>query len=486
MNYFLRLICMTPLIFSLLHAQDHHGHEHEQADHEKPIDRAETEATTAIEAALLGLQTDIRHDTESLNALRARIETEREPLATRLEALRDSVAERRSEVEQVRRIRIQRQQEWTELEARAKALEEEQKYLRSLFSEYGRAMDTRMNAARHPVVMEGLKSARAKIDGNTELDVALRGLLAVSTDWNRDRVGGMTFPGAALDEAGLEHSGAFATFGPVATFASEAPDGPVGLAVLRFGADRPAVYDAFSPETLSAIRTVAEGGQAEVPVDPTGGDAIRVAEANPSLVAHLKQGGFTMIPLAGVAIVALLLALWKSIELARMGVKADNHVTRVVEALRKNDPVAARSHATAVRRPLRRLIDDLIDYREAPREHLEEILHEHVLASLPNIERNLGALAVLGGVAPLLGLLGTVTGMIHTFQLVTLFGSGDAKLLSGGISEALVTTETGLAIAIPTLLVHAFLARRARGIVASLETQAATLVNDLKIRTAAS
>ena len=76
--------------------------------------------------------------------------------------------------------------------------------------------------------------------------------------------------------------------------------------------------------------------------------------------------------------------------------------------------------------------------------------------------------------------------MIHTFQLVTLFGSGDAKLLSGGISEALVTTNTGLAIAIPTLLIHAFLARRARGIVGALESRAATMVNDLKLRNPAS
>jgi biopolymer transport protein ExbB len=103
-----------------------------------------------------------------------------------------------------------------------------------------------------------------------------------------------------------------------------------------------------------------------------------------------------------------------------------------------------------------------------------------VLCTVPKLERHLGTLAVFGGIAPLLGLLGTVTGMIHTFQLVTVFGSGDAKLLSGGISEALITTEFGLAIAIPVLLIHAFFARRVRNMISHLEQTAVMMINALK------
>jgi len=103
-----------------------------------------------------------------------------------------------------------------------------------------------------------------------------------------------------------------------------------------------------------------------------------------------------------------------------------------------------------------------------------------VLTTIPVLRRYLGALAVFGAVAPLLGLLGTVTGMIHTFQLVTIFGTGDAKMLSGGISEALVTTETGLAIAIPVLLVHAFLARRVDNMAGRLEHSVVEFVDALE------
>jgi biopolymer transport protein ExbB len=98
------------------------------------------------------------------------------------------------------------------------------------------------------------------------------------------------------------------------------------------------------------------------------------------------------------------------------------------------------------------------------------------------LERHLGTLAVLGGVAPLLGLLGTVTGMIHTFRLVTIFGAGNPRLLSGGIAEALVTTEFGLIIAIPVLLLHAYFSRRVRTITAALEHTLAGFVNSLKLK----
>lgn len=439
-------------------------------------------APDALRQALLDLQADIERDTRALNQLRARVDSERAPLAERLKALQNTVADRRDELERVRTARAQGEQARQTLRARTEALEEEHSYLLSLFSDYGRAMDTRMNAARRPDILRRLQSARAELETGADPAGALPALLDTTLDWNRTRVGGARFTGSALDANGVSKNGAFATFGPLAYFASDEADGPTGLVRLRFGSDQPGVYADFTGETLDSIRAVARGGEAAVPVDVTGGDAIRVAEASPGLLEHLRQGGYTMIPLAAVAAAALLLALWKTVELARMRIRADEKVRAVMHALHEGDADAARAHAEGIRRPLRRLVDDLIEHRDASRDQLEEIMHEHLLASMPYIERNLGALAVLGGVAPLLGLLGTVTGMIHTFQLVTLFGSGDAKLLSGGISEALVTTETGLAIAIPTLLVHAWLSRRARGIVGALETRAATLVNDLKLR----
>ena len=115
--------------------------------------------------------------------------------------------------------------------------------------------------------------------------------------------------------------------------------------------------------------------------------------------------------------------------------------------------------------------------RHRDRETQESVLQEAILHQLPRVESGLSVLAVLGAVAPLLGLLGTVTGMINTFRVITLFGTGDPKLMSGGISEALVTTELGLIVAIPIMLMHTFLPRRADHIIGDMEEKAVQLTN---------
>jgi biopolymer transport protein ExbB len=118
--------------------------------------------------------------------------------------------------------------------------------------------------------------------------------------------------------------------------------------------------------------------------------------------------------------------------------------------------------------------------RGEDRETLESILQEAILRELPRLERFLSVLAVLGAVAPLLGLLGTVTGMIDTFRVITLHGTGDPRMMSGGISEALITTELGLAVAIPVMLLHTFLSRRVDHIVGEMEEKAVALTNTIQ------
>ena len=435
-----------------------------------------------LEVAIIGIQNDIRLDTEALNDLRERVEQERQPLQQELNRLRTEVRDLRQEVDRARELRGSGESEQAALVSQAQALRDEAAFLRAMFGEYARDVDTRMNVAKDPELVALLEQARTALDDTgVPLAEGVEPLMAFSLRWNTSRIGGTTYAGAALDDRGVEHEGTFALFGPLAYFAASDAKGPSGIVTLQFGADRAAVRTGSNGEEQQ-VRSLISGSPALVPVDTSGGDALKVAEAKPSYLEHLQQGGFTMIPLAAVGLAALILSIWKAIDLSRMRVNQDAQIADVLQALQSGHAEQARQHARDIPAPVQQLVDDLIAYNDAPREHLEEIMGEHILASIPFVERNLGTLAVLGGVAPLLGLLGTVTGMIHTFQLVTIFGSGDAKLLSGGISEALVTTETGLAIAIPTLLAHAFLSRRARGLVASLETLSVSMVNDLKIR----
>jgi biopolymer transport protein ExbB len=126
--------------------------------------------------------------------------------------------------------------------------------------------------------------------------------------------------------------------------------------------------------------------------------------------------------------------------------------------------------------PLGRVMKVYEDSPNVDVETLELKLDEAILKNTPPLERFLTIIKVLSVVAPLLGLLGTVTGMINTFQAITLFGTGDPKLMAGGISQALVTTMEGLYVAIPLTFLYTLVAGRSRALIHILEEQAAGIV----------
>jgi biopolymer transport protein ExbB len=118
-----------------------------------------------------------------------------------------------------------------------------------------------------------------------------------------------------------------------------------------------------------------------------------------------------------------------------------------------------------------------INARHEKREVLESILQEAILKELPRLERALPFLNIMAAVAPLLGLLGTVTGMISTFEVINIHGTGDPRLMSGGISVALVTTMLGLMVAIPIMLMHTFLSRQVEHIIGDMEEKSVAMTN---------
>ena len=444
------------------------------------------EAAEKLAAAVLKTQADIKHDTEALNQLRQTIDQKRKPLAMQLDTLQKQVAHKRAQLENMRTARRQGEHAQLLLQSEVVGLEEECRFIQTLFSEYARATDTRAGTAESIWLKNQLRIQKGTLSDGEDfkgLSENVGQLIAQSEQWRMQRMGGFRFPGVALDAEGIERTGNFAVFGSLAYFSSE-DDALTGMAITQFGSALPSVFSSFDPAALKSVSDVVRGSEGVLPFDATEGDAIKIAEAKDSLVEHLKKGGFVIWPLLGVGLVSTVLSIWKLLVLSRMKIRDDEKIGAILEKVKAGNSAEAEALVQQLTFPLSDLLHKAVEHAAAPREHLEEIMHEHVLGTLPKLESHLGMLAVLGGVAPLLGLLGTVTGMIHTFQLVTLFGSGDAKLLSGGISEALVTTEFGLAIAIPVLLVHAFLARWAHGMIETLEQTAVMIVNDLKIRTA--
>ena len=132
--------------------------------------------------------------------------------------------------------------------------------------------------------------------------------------------------------------------------------------------------------------------------------------------------------------------------------------------------------------PIKRLLQEALSHRDIKREDLEERLNESVLSQLPRLDSFLSVLSVSAGAAPLLGLLGTVMGIIKTFEMIGIYGTGDANRMAGGISEALVTTELGLMVAIPALIWHAVLNRRLRKIMSNLDKAILSFINAIKLQ----
>jgi biopolymer transport protein ExbB len=176
-------------------------------------------------------------------------------------------------------------------------------------------------------------------------------------------------------------------------------------------------------------------------------------------------------------LIALLFALVKWIQLSRVRLTSEKDLQTVLGHLNQEASDRALAHARGIPGPAGELLATAVAHVEEKKEYLEEILYEKMLDARIRLERGLPFLALTATAGPLMGLLGTVMGMIATFRLISSFGSGDPKLLAAGISEALIATATGMAVAIPALLAHAFLSRKAKSILGRMEQTSVGFIN---------
>jgi biopolymer transport protein ExbB len=189
------------------------------------------------------------------------------------------------------------------------------------------------------------------------------------------------------------------------------------------------------------------------------------------VVDILISGGPVMIPLGALSLVALAIIIERLWVLRRSNF-LENATVQTLSGLLASDKF--QSTIDFCRRhpgPFTDLVTALVENRYAPYEELKEILEDTGRLQLMGLQRGLPALATIVAGAPLLGLLGTVIGMIKIFSVVATAGSGITEQLSSGISQALITTATGLVIAIPALFIHSYLEARAVGILSDIEAQ---------------
>ncbi|MBE0419385.1 MULTISPECIES: MotA/TolQ/ExbB proton channel family protein [Pseudoalteromonas] len=205
----------------------------------------------------------------------------------------------------------------------------------------------------------------------------------------------------------------------------------------------------------------AKNGIVQFALDPTGGSILGLLVQAPDTAEQVHQGGAVGYVILGVGLLALLIAIERFVSLLLVGGKIRRQL---------KDTVARDDN------PLGRVMKVKDDYPNVAYDTLELKLSEAILREMPKITRNLTLIKIISVVAPLLGLLGTVTGMINTFQAITLFGTGDPKLMAGGISQALVTTVLGLVVAIPTVFIYTILNTRAKSLLLILQEQSAGII----------
>jgi biopolymer transport protein ExbB len=426
-----------------------------------------------------GAKADLQKATDELNAVRKQKEADLLPLAKKQTALEQTLLDRKAALAKADREQENRLTEKNALKAEAKLRSEEVKFIDSILGEYAKDFRTRLNFVEDPVyqsmfaefdkvsVAPDLTPAERFTKESVVLTTALKRTEAV--------LGGELLEGKALDKRGLVQPGKVALIGPVAMFASDS-DMTAGVLQQELNKAEPTVVP-LDKDMIESSRALAATGTGQMALDATGGNAFKLSALKESLIERLAKGGWIMVPLLSLGVGAILVAFFKWIQLARVRLVTEMDLQKVLRHLENRENEKAMAIARGISGMAGSLLATAVEHADEKKEYIEEIVYEKMLGARAKLERGIAFLALTATTGPLMGLLGTVMGMIATFKLISSFGSGDPKMLAAGISEALICTATGMAVAIPALLCHAFLSRKAKGVIGSMEQTAVGFIN---------
>ncbi|MBN1830780.1 MAG: MotA/TolQ/ExbB proton channel family protein [Deltaproteobacteria bacterium] len=451
------------------------------------------------------IQNNLEQSLQELSNIQEEIAAEKLPITKELNQQEERLSEARSAYENLSSALDSRNMDLNHLRSQIDSLNQQQTYISSLLGEYVRSLETQLHIAEVQTYEEMIKEAKLALSNETlnATQVFDIQLATVEPSINRleGLLGGTKFYGEAVGNGGNLMMGHFMLIGPTAYFTAE--DGTItGYVVEMLGSAKPTVISfenldsgiSLGLKRLNPFRGSDSGetrnfsvmtqntilaGKGLLPIDTTLGDAHKLAQTKDTLLEHMKKGGIVMIPILSLAGLALIIAVVKWTQLAQVKMPSAKSLTDLLSDMRNRAIDKAKRKAGLIIGPAGDMLQSAIDHLHQPKELVEEVMYEKILETRTRLNKTLPFIAVCASSAPLLGLLGTVTGIINTFKLISAFGSGDAKTLSSGISEALVTTEFGLIVAIPSLLLHAFLNRKAKSIIDRMESIAVAVMNQV-------
>lgn len=426
---------------------------------------------------------DLSASLRELSDLRSQIAQEKIPLSKEISGLEDQVLERQREYDRLLRARDSRTLDLDQLNKQVETMSKSNEYITGLLNEYVRNLEAQMPISEYTRYEDTLNAAKfaptnPNLDQEGKLSAQIQAVDVAITRMD-ELIGGYTFDGEALSNQGVLEQGTFLVLGPTVFFASD--DGlVVGQAETQVNTADPIVIQL--PEQFNAgLTQLIQQGSGALPADTTLGKAIKVERSSDSIAEHIEKGGSVGYVIIALGVVAVLMGLFKVFEIMSFKTASVQDVQDTLDLLAEGKAEEAEARANQVKGAVGAMLACGAAHAKEKRGVIEELMYERILKCRPNLERFLPFLALIAAAAPLLGLLGTVIGMISTFNLITIFGTGDAQSLSKGISVALVTTEFGLIVAIPALLLHGALSRFAKRKLSEMEQAAIAFLNGLSL-----
>jgi len=440
------------------------------ADEPDPLAKVAERASAEFAARL-------QSATKELTETRERIAKEKAPLIEATRRAEDQIVAIGPEIAALESAHASADQRREQLRSDHFSLQKNINYLNTLARDSLKSLNDSIRPGEGASVSETLDGLSRRFDATGQQADTTAALDTVEFMLQRFRqqLGGHAAPGESLvGEGNKMVGGTFLFLGPEVFFQSQ--DGHfTGTVRTREGSNYPITYPLPGWDGAGAA-AVFHGQPGTILADASGGKALRLRETTGTVLQHIDRGGPVAYIIIGVGIFAFGLAAQKLFELRRLQVDSPATVQRVLESLMELSPAAQREAIGRLKGATRDLFAAGLRQLNKPKDALEEHLFAFTLRTRLHYERRLPLLAVIATASPLMGLLGTVMGMIKTFALITVFGTGNAAKLSSGISEVLVTTELGLMVAIPALIAHGFLSHRAQKKLSSLERYAVEFV----------
>ncbi len=440
----------------------------------------------SLRQAITSVDADLESALQELAQLREEIAAERIPLATEVEELEREVLSLNADLNREQRLRDNRDIGLQALEDEVESKQEEIEYIRGLLRDFVNTFNAQLTVSERQIYIDMIRDVDSAANdpemSQKELFDMQMEIVNESADRMGSLIGGYTFDGVAVSTGGEIIDGKFAQLGPVTFFRSDDLN-TVGITRAQTGNATEvinaqiAVADSFVPETIAAF---IDGNSGSLPLDGTLGSALILEQNKDDFFSHIEKGGLVGYLILGLASIALLIAIYKIISIYSFRVPSGTFVLNLAEMVKAGQKDEALKKAKSFGGLAGEMFEEAVENSDQPRGLIEEYLSVKIIVARRKLESMLPFIAITAAAAPLMGLLGTVVGMIKTFQLITVFGTGDARQLSDGISEALVTTELGLFVAIPSLIIHGILNRMARTKWGQLEQDSIVFLNDIK------